>query len=231
MLEIGAGTGVLTRLLAQRVAHVTAVEPDDRMRAVLRARDAGVEVLAGHAEELPAADVVVRRGHRRLGVALGRRGAGRPRGGPGAASLRAALARLERARPLRRLDALALGRRHHLQPRGAGRRGRAAPAASHASTSTVGGQSPFLEPETALFRWNRPMTKSDLVALATTYSAVITMEEDDRRQHLDAMTRFLDEHEAFVGHGRHRRPHALVLLAGDQALTCTDAACGQLWTL
>ena len=28
---------ILTRLLAERVAHVTAVEPDDRMRAVLAA--------------------------------------------------------------------------------------------------------------------------------------------------------------------------------------------------
>ena len=35
-LEIGAGTGILTRLLAERVPHVTAVEPDERMRAVLR---------------------------------------------------------------------------------------------------------------------------------------------------------------------------------------------------
>ena len=42
------------------------------------------------------------------------------------------------------------------------------------------------------------MTKRDLVALATTYSAVITKEEEDRRRHLDAMARFLDEHEAFV---------------------------------
>ena len=37
VLEIGAGTGILTRLLAERVDHLTAVEPDDRMRAVLAA--------------------------------------------------------------------------------------------------------------------------------------------------------------------------------------------------
>ena len=36
-LEIGAGTGLLTALLAERVAHVMAVEPDERMRAVLAA--------------------------------------------------------------------------------------------------------------------------------------------------------------------------------------------------
>ena len=43
------------------------------------------------------------------------------------------------------------------------------------------------------------MTKADLVALSATYSAVITMDEDARRQHLEAMTRFLDAHEAFAG--------------------------------
>jgi hypothetical protein len=39
------------------------------------------------------------------------------------------------------------------------------------------------------------MSKGDLVALSATYSAVITMEEDARRDHLEAMMRFLDEHE------------------------------------
>ena len=40
ILEIGAGTGILTRLLSERVAHLTAVEPDERMRAVLAAGQA-----------------------------------------------------------------------------------------------------------------------------------------------------------------------------------------------
>ena len=69
----------------------------------------------------------------------------------------------------------------------------------HVVNVDVGGVSRFLEPETKLFRWSKPMTKSDLVALSTTYSAVITMEEDARRQHLEAMTRFLDTHEDFAG--------------------------------
>ena len=43
------------------------------------------------------------------------------------------------------------------------------------------------------------MTRTDLVALAATYSVVINMDEADRQQHLDAMTRYLDSHEDFLG--------------------------------
>jgi hypothetical protein len=42
------------------------------------------------------------------------------------------------------------------------------------------------------------MTKSDLVALSATYSAVITMDEDTRRRHLEAMANFLNTHEDFA---------------------------------
>jgi SAM-dependent methyltransferase len=63
----------------------------------------------------------------------------------------------------------------------------------------VGGDSPFLEPEKMLFHWTRPMAKTDLVALAATYSAVITMDESARRDHLHAMARFLDAYEPFTG--------------------------------
>ena len=55
-VDVGAGTGLLTRALARRVPHVVAVEPDDRMRAVLRARSPGVEVLAGRGEAIPLPD-------------------------------------------------------------------------------------------------------------------------------------------------------------------------------
>src|SRR5687768_1887534 len=43
-LEIGAGTGKATRLFAERGIHVTAVEPDAGMRAVLRADTSGLPV-------------------------------------------------------------------------------------------------------------------------------------------------------------------------------------------
>ncbi len=198
VLEIGAGTGILTRLLAERVAHVTAVEPDERMRAVLAAGEAGVEVLAGTAEEIPVAassvDVVIAqsawhwvdeeravpevarvlRPHGRLSLVW----SGPDRSVDWMRSLWAGGIIFS---PEERVDEDSRRRRRHLV------------------NVDVGGDSPFLEPETALFRWTRPMAKADLVGLAATYSRVITMEEEARTRHLDAMTRFLDSREAFAG--------------------------------
>jgi len=55
LLELGAGTGKLTTLLAPR-AHITAVEPVAEMRAILRERLPAIEVLDGRAEAIPALD-------------------------------------------------------------------------------------------------------------------------------------------------------------------------------
>ncbi|HVT71285.1 MAG TPA: class I SAM-dependent methyltransferase [Trebonia sp.] len=55
-VDVAAGTGLFTRALRSRVSHVTAVEPDDRMRAVLAARSPGVRVVAGRGEAIPLPD-------------------------------------------------------------------------------------------------------------------------------------------------------------------------------
>jgi len=49
ILDLAAGTGVVTRELIGRAARVVAVEPDERMRAVLAASCPQAEVLAGRA--------------------------------------------------------------------------------------------------------------------------------------------------------------------------------------
>jgi SAM-dependent methyltransferase len=56
VLDLGAGTGKLTRLLVPRFGHVVAVEPDDAMRAVLEEVVSGAEAIAGHGEAIPLAD-------------------------------------------------------------------------------------------------------------------------------------------------------------------------------
>jgi SAM-dependent methyltransferase len=58
-VDLAAGTGLFTRALHQRVADVVAVEPDDRMRAVLAARSPGVRAVAGRDEAIPLPDASV----------------------------------------------------------------------------------------------------------------------------------------------------------------------------
>jgi SAM-dependent methyltransferase len=52
VVDLAAGTGKLTRLLARRFARVVAVEPDDALRALIPAGEA----VAGSAEQIPLAD-------------------------------------------------------------------------------------------------------------------------------------------------------------------------------
>lgn len=59
VLDLGAGTGKLTRLLVPSGAHVIAVEPLDAMRARLEAVSPEVEALAGTAEAIPLPDASV----------------------------------------------------------------------------------------------------------------------------------------------------------------------------
>ncbi|MFC4585646.1 class I SAM-dependent methyltransferase [Sphaerisporangium corydalis] len=55
VVDLGAGTGLLTRLLAEAGHEVTAVEPDPLMREKLAERLPGRVVVAGSAEEIPLA--------------------------------------------------------------------------------------------------------------------------------------------------------------------------------
>jgi SAM-dependent methyltransferase len=56
VLDLGAGTGKLTRSLVPRFAQVVAVEPDAAMLAVLREVVPGAEPVSGSAEAIPAGE-------------------------------------------------------------------------------------------------------------------------------------------------------------------------------
>jgi SAM-dependent methyltransferase len=56
VVDLGAGTGKLTRALVDRVDTVVAVEPDPHMRRALSQALPGTSVLAGTGEDLPLRD-------------------------------------------------------------------------------------------------------------------------------------------------------------------------------
>ncbi len=56
VVDLGAGTGALTRLLIDKADEVVAVEPDDRMRAVLTEELPGATAVMGRGESMPLPD-------------------------------------------------------------------------------------------------------------------------------------------------------------------------------
>ncbi|MFW3170168.1 class I SAM-dependent methyltransferase [Geodermatophilus sp. CPCC 206100] len=59
VLDLGAGTGLLTAVVAAAGHDVVAVDPSGEMLAELRARHPGVQALVGGAEEIPLPDADV----------------------------------------------------------------------------------------------------------------------------------------------------------------------------
>ena len=59
VLDLGAGTGKLTRLLVSRFSRVICVEPDEAMRDLVSRTCPSADVLAGRAEDIPLAEASV----------------------------------------------------------------------------------------------------------------------------------------------------------------------------
>ena len=70
VVDVAAGTGKLTRTLAQLAGTLVAVEPDAALRAVLQRELPAVEVLRRHGRGAPAARRERRRRLRRPGLPL-----------------------------------------------------------------------------------------------------------------------------------------------------------------
>lgn len=194
-VEIGAGTGGLTRHLLRRMGRVLAVEPDPRMGGVLAARVPGVPVMAGRAEELALpdglADAVVgssmwhwvdaERGAReaarvlRPGGVLGLLWSGPDRSQGWLAELFAGPG----------VDLATL----------------AAQAAQRSRRTQVvlPPDAPFDAPETHMVRWQLTVNPEQLVGMAGTYSGFIVLPEPERTRLREDLADFVANHHLIAG--------------------------------
>jgi SAM-dependent methyltransferase len=191
VLDLAAGTGAVTRELVGRAPRIIAVEPDERMRAVLTARCPEAEVLAGRGEDIPLPDasvdaVVISAAWHwldpdravpeitrvlRVGGVLGVIWIARDARVPWVAEFNR-LARESREAD-RRPDSAAAGRR---------RREVTFPAGT-----------PMSAVEEHTVEYSLPMTKDELVGLLGTYSGVITLDPERKADFSRRVRAFLDD--------------------------------------
>ena len=184
VLDLGAGTGGLTRQVLALARVVYAAEPDARMRAVLVDRTPGVRAVAARGEGLPFADgsldaVVVSSAWHWMDPAIAVPEVARVLRPGGVFGL------LWNG-PDRRVEWVSelLERRRQFErpARDAATAGRPRWAAPDLAPDA-----PFLGPQATVVRWSRPATPEDLAGLAGTYSSVITF-GPGRRQTVMART-------------------------------------------
>ncbi len=180
VLDLGAGTGKLTRSLAGRGLEVVAVEPIDEMRASLAAALPEVEAVAGTAEEIPLPDdsidaITVAQAWHWVDPEAAR--VLRPGGTLGLIWNR----RDERVDWVHRLS---------------GVMGSAEPEVMDMDAVEVG--PPFGATETTVIDWTRPMNVDLLVEMAASRSYIITATPRRRREILDGI-RVLVEWEPSLG--------------------------------
>jgi SAM-dependent methyltransferase len=208
VVDLGAGTGALTRLLIDRAEEVIAVEPDDRMRAVLTEEVPGVRAVPGRGESVPIADGCVdavlassswhwmepvptfREVGRilRSGGILGALWSGPDPEGSFMVQANAVLAE----RPLDGADAVAGD--------GAGESGGTGLAGlvmgdvrRPASSLEIPPGVPFDQPEHAVFTWDVALNADELIGLLGTLSWIITMPEETRSRVIAEARRLLRE--------------------------------------
>jgi SAM-dependent methyltransferase len=174
--DLGAGTGALTRQLAQRADRVVAVEPDGRMLEVLKRSSPEAGAIRGKAEQLPIrsatldAVLVSSAWHwmdpdktvAEVGRVLRPGGVfGVIRNGPDRSV--DWVSGLLGVRNRSSADEKERARRHRLD---------------------LPPQAPFVDLENCSISWSLPMTRDELVGLAGTYSSTIVMAPEQREREL-----------------------------------------------
>jgi SAM-dependent methyltransferase len=186
VLDLGAGTGKLTRSLAGAGLKVTAVEPSRGMRELLAAAVPAARVLAGSAEKIPLADasvdaVVVAHAWHWFDAGLAVPEIARVLVPGGTLSLVWNLR--DEAEPW--VAALgAIMHRHSAQ----------------VIDSSPGIGAPFGPPERIEVRWRQPVTRQEILDLVASRSYVISMPGPERDQLLGEVTELLGGHPDLSGH-------------------------------
>jgi SAM-dependent methyltransferase len=185
VLDLGAGTGKLTRLLVEAGLKVTAVEPSRGMREQLAAAVPGAAILAGAAERIPLPDasvdaVVVAHAWHWFDPALAVPEVARVLVPGGTLSL--AWNDRDETEPW----VAALGAIMHRQ------------AAQVIDTSPRLG-APFGPPERMELRWQQPVTRQEILDMVASRSYVISMLAPERAALLGEVAELLSEHPDLSG--------------------------------
>lgn len=194
ILDLAAGTGLVTRELAGRARRVVAVEPDERMRAVLAARCPEAEVLAGRGEDIPLPDasvdaVVISAAWHWLDPALAVPEITRvlrPGGHLGVLWT----SRDDRVPWVAEFNALARESREADRPEGQPG-GDPAERRRRRWVEFPPG-SPLSPPEERLVEFSVPMNRGELAGLLGTYSGIITLGPQQRAEFSERVRSFLD---------------------------------------
>jgi SAM-dependent methyltransferase len=208
VVDLGAGTGAMTRLLIERADEVVAVEPDYRMRSVLVDEVPGIRALAGRGEAVPlpdgSADAVVASSSwhwmdpvptlhemgRILtpGGTLGALWSGLDPEGPFLVQAQALLALQSRG------GAEAAGREPEADATDRDIAGLIMGDANRpTSILEIPLGVPFDQPAHEVFTWDVALTADDLIGLLGTFSWIITMPEETRRHVVAEARRLLAE--------------------------------------
>ncbi|HEX8345214.1 MAG TPA: class I SAM-dependent methyltransferase [Actinoplanes sp.] len=199
VLDLGAGTGKLTRLLHARGLDVTAIDPSDGMRRELTRVLPDVPALAGTAESIPLPDAAVDA----VLVAQAWHWVDPARAVPEVARVLSPGGRLGLVWNMRDegVDWVAeLGRIM-------------GSAENNAEGPTIG--PPFGTPRRRDVTWTHRFTRDTLVDLAASRSNVITMPADERARLLDRVRDLLDTHPALAGRPDIDLPYVTICWVAD----------------
>ncbi len=190
VLDLAAGTGAVTRQLVGRAARIIAVEPDERMRAVLTARCPEAEVLAGRGEDLPLPDASVDA----VVISAAWHWLDPDRAVPEITRVLRVGGVLGVIRISRdvRVPWVAEFNQLARESREADRRPDGTPAGHRRRQVTFPPGTPMSGVEEHAVEYSLPMTKDELVGLLGTYSGVITLDPERKADFSRRVRAFLD---------------------------------------